>query len=525
MQALRQEVQQLPSKVGQKVAPTVVIGGGVGGLVAAAVLARAGVEVTLLEAQTYLGGCAGTFFRQKYRFDAGATVASGFGVGGPMQRIADWLGIEFDAEPAREVMSVHVPQRLSVVLPAEREAWRAKRRELFGPRADRFWAWQERTAAVAWEFADRLPPWPANSMGEWLRCVGSAISVAGARPSVLARPGIVLDARRPLAVHLPPDQRDLRAFVDGLLLISAQATSERALALYGAAALDFPWRGVAHLRGGMGGLSDALAEAIRRHGGRVLMRHKVQRIVRANGRVVAVETTNGERFEATQVIANLPPWNLRPLLDLDEGPLPEVLAGLRSPDRDVDGAWGAFVLHCGIDEDAVDPAAPLHHQVHLGGPMGDGNTAFISISPSWDSSRAPAGKRAVTITTHTRLDPWWDLLDSDPAAYAFHKANYQDRLLAAAEVAVPGFRRALHVVFAGTPVTYAFYTGRARGWVGGIPQTSLVGNFAPEVGAGIHIVGDSVFPGQSTLAVALSSLRVAAGLLDRLGLEAPALAS
>ena len=64
------------------------IGAGVGGLVAAACLARSGANVTVLEAQSYVGGCAGTFFRKRYRFDAGATVAAGFGPGGPMESLA-----------------------------------------------------------------------------------------------------------------------------------------------------------------------------------------------------------------------------------------------------------------------------------------------------------------------------------------------------------------------------------------------------------------------------------------------------
>ncbi|MBK9055417.1 MAG: FAD-dependent oxidoreductase [Chloroflexi bacterium] len=66
----------------------VVIGAGVGGLTAAATLAHAGWPVTVLEAHVYPGGCAGTFYHQEYRFEAGATLAGG------LTQAASWLKSE-----------------------------------------------------------------------------------------------------------------------------------------------------------------------------------------------------------------------------------------------------------------------------------------------------------------------------------------------------------------------------------------------------------------------------------------------
>ncbi len=77
----------------------------------------------------------------------------------------------------------------------------------------------------------------------------------------------------------------------------------------------------------------------------------------------------------------------------------------------------------------------------------------------------------------------------------------------------PGLRDAADLILPGTPVTFQRFTRRAKGWVGGYPQTNLFRTQGPRLGRGLWMVGDSIFPGQSVPAVALGGLRVAGQIL------------
>jgi phytoene dehydrogenase-like protein len=151
----------------------------------------------------------------------------------------------------------------------------------------------------------------------------------------------------------------------------------------------------------------------------------------------------------------------------------------------------------------------LHHQIILGEPLGEGNSLFVSLSPDWDNGRAPVGHRAVTVSTHTNLGQWWDLFQHDPAAYEKRKQEYTRRILTALEHFVPGISGGADLILPGTPISFERFTRRAWGWVGGFPQVNLLQAWGPRLAPNIWMVGDSIFPGQSTAAVALGGMRVA----------------
>ncbi len=482
----------------------IVIGAGVGGLSAAAFLARAGVPVQVLEAHVYPGGCAGTFFHQGYRFDAGATLVGGFGPGAPLDRVGQALGIRWPVHLDPVAMQVHLPQGLRVTRWADGPKWLAEVAAHFGPSALSFWQWQMETADALWALMSSMPPWPPDSPAHLVRLARQGMAWLG-RLSPARWPGLLRDALGKAGSRLPHHPAH-RLLVDAQLLISAQTTADHANALFAAAALDLARLGVGHLPGGVGRVARELAASVVRHGGQVHLRQEVTRVAR-QGSGWRITTRRGLSLEASHVIFNLPPWNAARLLGDDAPPRLR-----RLPPRPQDG-WGAFTLYLGVDEGVVPADLPLHHQVVQGEPLGEGRSLFLSISPAWDQDRAPAGKRAITLSTHTALAPWWALFHQDREAYEARKQAYTRDLLAQAERVLPGLAEAAHLVLPGTPITFQRFTRRAWGWVGGWPQTHLLRGWSPTLGRGRWLVWDTIFPGQSLPAVALGGLGVASRLL------------
>lgn len=489
----------------------VIVGAGVGGLTTAAILAHDGYDVTVLEAQTYPGGSASTFFHQGYRFESGATVAGGFQPNGPHYVLGQMLGIDWKVEQHDPAWVVHLPNR-SVELCVDHQDVI----ENFPETAD-FWREQHTIAEIAWKLSADGLPFPPTDIFELGKLLKTGISNLPQDLRVI--PYALGTVKQWLRLRGLADNTEFVRFLDASLLISAQNTTDNVNAIYGATALDLSQQGVYHVEGGIGGIAETLVEAVRGFGSDVLFRQHVKRIAMENGRATGVYVTKGRRgnnetfIPADFVVVNNTPWSLDNLLG-DNSP-----KRLRNEVQRRDDTQGAFVLHLGVDADKLPTGIADHHQIvrTYDGTMGEGETLYVSMSPLWDSSRAPDGKRAVTVSTHTKVQQWWDILEKDEEAYQAEKERYGQYMIDGIDGVIDGFQDAVDMVLPGSPVTYEFYTMRHKGMVGGFPQSSLFKARGPRTGiSNVRLVGDSVFPGQSTAGVTLGGIRVANNVKNHL---------
>ncbi len=485
-----------------------VIGAGFGGLGAALALARAGQRVVLFEAMKEPGGCASSFSKRGARYEAGATLFSGFGEGQLFHRLLRDEGLHerVHVEVLDPMLRLRGPG-LELDVPPDRAALYARLAALPGAPARglaRFAALQGAVADALWpalDDPDRLPPFGPGGLLSHLRRL----------------PGLLRAARwagRPLEAALRSCGVDrfgpFRMMVDALCQITVQADAATAEAPVALATLDYPFRGTGHVTGGVGVLAEALCGAIAARGAELRRPERV-RALRPDGRGWRLEARGGA-VVADRVVVNLLPGALKALLGAGDGALP----ALDRLDAEVAAGWGAVMLYLQVDAAAAELPGPHHLELiqRADLPLIEGNHLFCSVSGADEPGRAPPGLRTATVSTHLRMGPFRKL---PPAAQGERVAEVQERMRAGLRALAPGLWAGVRDELTASPRTFARFTGRPQGLVGGVPRRAGIGAYAGlwprAVLPGLWLVGDSVFPGQSTLATALGGLRTARAAL------------
>jgi phytoene dehydrogenase-like protein len=472
----------------------VVVGGGIGGVVSYAILKKIGKKVALLEKESYLGGCSGTFKRKEYLYNVGASTLVGLQDHMPLGKVFKFLNL-----PKPKVKKLEVPM---VVFVGDKAIKRYSDREKAVLELENNFNYKNLRSV--WQKVYSI------SDANWQN-IYNVIPINYKNPKLLFKK--LAENYRYLLKAFPYQfktsydffkdnlgdfDEDFKDFLDNQILMTSQGYSRDVPISVGSMGLTYPNLDNYYVYGGMGKVFDYLADDYKN----VFLKQKVIKIKKVKDFFQVI--TDKEVFEAKNVILNKTIWDYCDLLE----DFKDVCIKNRKKYSKI---WSSLTIYFNL-EDKNNVVDEHHYQIiHKDiNPYTGSNSFFVSISDKEDEVLTKDGEKSVIISTHCKISFWQDLSKQE---YLEKKEKAKDFILNRLFEYVPKFKDCkIKNVMVGSPKTFQRYTGRYNGTVGGIPLIKdyipfkYPFNFTPI--KGVYLVGDSVFPGQGWPGVIIGVLNL-----------------
>lgn len=485
----------------------IIIGSGIGGLCAGAVLARYGKKVLICESHTIPGGAAHSFIRNGYHFDSGPSFYCGLGKQNPsrnpLKEVLDLIEEELDVVPYNPLGYYHFPEHTFPVYCNLKD-------------------YQREIAKITPEGAKELERFYARLLSLY-DCLKD-ISLIKLRADWQVIPQLIFNYTPSLIKALPQltiinssvgrvmDQYIKDSWVRRLTDLECFLLS--GLKSHGTIAPEIAFMlgernqsNVEYPIGGSGAIVDALVRGFKKWGGKIRLGTHVEKILVESNQVTGVRLRSGEMLPAKIVISNATIWDTYQHL-LNSEDLPKTARQNAINTHAIDSFMH---LHLGIKANGLENLAGHHVVVHetekdLTEP---GNTCMISIPTVWDQNLAPEGHHVIHAYT---LEPYTNWQKDDE--YQEKKKERSQSLYKALEKIIPDLRSRVTLELIGTPLTHAKYLRRYQGTYG--PAIAAEKGMFPGCQtpiSGLYRVGDSTLPGIGVPAVAASGILCANTLL------------
>ena len=495
-----------------------VVGAGIGGLTAGALLAKKGLKVLVIEQHYMPGGCCGGIRRQGVTMDVGATVLYGFGERGynVHRFVMNELEEEIDMIPREAIYNMHV-EDYSIIFWMEFEPFFKQLVELFPDQEKelkRFYDYVFNLYEGAILKNETIVPPTEMSPGDNLKLFMK--NPAG----LITMMSMMSKSARGLFEKFFTDRKVID-FFDMLTRTFSYVDAEECPAV-----LSITMFADNHVGGGyypVGSpqmLSNKLERSIERYGGQVLYRQLVDEILITHGKAHGVRLANGTEIEADRVVSDAAIWNLYGKLVRPEHIKPKRMKWV----QDLVPCHSNLMLYIGADAKAIpEDARPM--EIIIEDPTKvDGHGITVYIPSLIDPTVSPPGTCSLTITAVTTLEwprPWDPEYRSEE--YKQMKERETEKVLDRLKPRFPNLRKHIETMEIGTPSTIERYTLKTWGNIGGpkqmLGQDMMKRPKARSDWKNLYLVGDSTVMGLGVLPATTSAVGAANMVLKDVGME------
>ncbi|NTU98139.1 MAG: FAD-dependent oxidoreductase, partial [Chlorobiaceae bacterium] len=416
-------------------ADVIVIGSGIGGLTAAALLQERGFSTLVFEKNRFPGGSCSSFRRGGYTFDAGASVFYGFseesksGTLNLHTKIFRKLGIVVNTIPDPVQIHFHLPNGLSVPAWYDREVF-------LDTLATRF----PHEAGGIRKFYDELEDvyrilsaLPAGSLEDitHLGSVGLNNPLKTVSLAMKTFRSMGRTARKFIS------DRELLRFIDMEAYSWAlQDAVSTPLVNAGICLADRHHGGINYPVGGSGAIPAALCTGIEKFGGTVRFQSEVSSILLEDGAACGVRLADGSEHFAKVIVSNATIWDTFNRLVPDRRFRVAETRFLRAP------SW--FQLYLGVDSSVIPDNFYVHHILveQWENFNQSGGTIYFSAPSLLDPSLAPPGKHTIHAFVTAEAEEWEGFTRGSDE-YREAKESLASSVISRTERILPGLSQAV----------------------------------------------------------------------------------
>ncbi len=503
----------LEEKIIQDKYDIVVVGAGIGGITAGALLAKKGLSVLVVEQHYLPGGACTSIKRNDVALDAGAALLFGWAddYRTPHVFVMNELEEEIDMIPHEAIYRMHFPGDRSVTFWKDWDKYWKELVAAFPGREKQLKGFYDECFKIYDMMTKNPVPYSPDGMP-----LSQGLKMLLKNPITTIKLMKIMNESLKEVFEKYITDPEIEGFFD-LLIASCYCTElkETPLMLAAAVIINTHTEGAFYPAGSPQQLPNLIEKGLEKHGGQVLYRQLVDEIILENNKAKGIKLANGTVINADRVVSDATIWQLYGKLIKEKHIKPESMKWAQS----FEPTTSAAIFYVTVKKEAFPEGTSSIEAFISDLTVVDKNNYFVYIPSIDDPSICPDDMHSVSILCsqgdYDWPRPWED--DYQSEKYVNEKNRMFDEAVKVIEKRFPKFGESVVTCDPASPSTTERFTMKDFGNIGGPKQTigqHLMNRMKARTEFdGVYAVGDSTVLGEGVISVTASAVAAANEIL------------